>query len=120
MIEAIEWFSTNIAIYFRTCVSVGAWHPQILEHHFWHPRILTLFILHNGIVDTVQDFLIKLGIKPIMHLLKISILSLNIVIIRLTKIMNNLVKVLKILSFKVIFQCLKWVESLQFFFVKNI
>ena len=32
-------------------------------------------------------------------------------VVRLTKIMNNLVKDLKILSFKVIFQCLRLVES---------
>ena len=37
--------------------------------------------------------------------------SLNNDLVRLTKIMNNLVKDLKILSFKVIFQCLKLVES---------
>ena len=65
------------------------------------------------ILETVQDFLIKLGIKPLMHLLEISIFSLNNDLVRLTKIMNNLVKDLKILSFKVIFQCLKLVESLQ-------
>ena len=40
-------------------------------------------------VDTVQDFLIKLGIKPCMHLWEISILSLNNVIVRPTKIMNR-------------------------------
>ena len=34
-------------------------------------------------------------------------------LIRLTKIMNNLVKDLKILSFKVIFKRLKLVESFQ-------
>ena len=38
---------------------------------------------------TVQDFLIKLGIKPGTHPLKISILSLYNVIIRSTKIMNR-------------------------------
>ena len=48
-----------------------------------------------------------------MHLLKTSIFSLNNDLVRLTKIMNNLVKHLKILSFKVIFQCLKLVESFQ-------
>ena len=32
--------------------------------------------------DTIQDFLIKLGIKPCLHVLKISIFSLNHVIIR--------------------------------------
>ena len=40
-------------------------------------------------VDTVTDFLIKLGIKPCMHLLEISIFSLNDVIVRPTKIMNR-------------------------------
>ena len=73
------------------------------------------------ILETVQDFLIKLGIKTLMHLSKISIFSLNNDLVRLTKIMNNLVKDLKILNFKVIFQCLKLVESFQFFFsVRNI
>ena len=64
-------------------------------------------------IETVQDFLIKLGIKPLMHLLELSIFSLNNVLVRLTKIMNNLVKDLKILSFKVIFQCLSLVKSFQ-------
>ena len=41
------------------------------------------------VVETVQDFLIKLDIKPLMHLLKISMFSLNNVILRLTKIMNR-------------------------------
>ena len=78
-------------------------------------------IFGGGRVDTVQDFLIKLGIKPRMHLLEISIFSLNNDIVTLTKIMNNLVKGLKILSFKVIFQCLKLVESFpQKISVKNI
>ena len=40
-------------------------------------------------IETFQDFLIKLDIKPLMHLLKISIFSLNNVILRLTKIMNR-------------------------------
>ena len=64
-------------------------------------------------LETVQDFLIKLDIKPPMHLLEISIFSLNNDLLRLTKIMNNLVKDLKILYFKVIFQCLKLVESFK-------
>ena len=37
-------------------------------------------------LDTVQDFLIKLGIKPHMHLWEINIFSLNNVIVRPTKI----------------------------------
>jgi hypothetical protein len=45
-------------------------------------------------VETVQDFLIKLGIKPriSMHVLEMCIFSLNHVIVRPTKIMNNLLK----------------------------
>ena len=64
-------------------------------------------------LETVQEFLIKLDIKPLMHLLKISIFSLNNDILRLAKIMNNLVKDCKICTFKVIFQCLKLVESFK-------
>ena len=70
-------------------------------------------IRDRSIVETVQGFLIKLDIKPLMHLLEINIFSLNNDLVRLTKIMNILVKDLKILSFKVIFQCLKLVESFQ-------
>jgi len=52
-------------------------------------------------LDTVQDFLIM---KPCMHLVEISIISLINFTIRLTKIMNNLLKDLRILIFKVILQ----------------
>ena len=64
-------------------------------------------------VETVQDLLFKLDIKQLMHPLETSIFSLNNDLFRLTKIMNNLVKDLQILSFKVIFQGLKLVESFQ-------
>ena len=67
----------------------------------------------TSLIDTVQKFLIKLGIKPLMHLLEISIFFIDNDLVRLTKIMIKLVKDLKILSFKVIFQCLKLVESFQ-------
>ena len=41
-------------------------------------------------LESVQDFLIKLDIKTLMHLLKISTFSINdVIIIRLTKIMNR-------------------------------
>ena len=73
----------------------------------WPP----FFNCMTSVVETVQDFLIKLDIKPLMHLLKISIFSLNNDTVRLTKIMNNLVKDCKIRTFKVIFQCLKLVKS---------
>ena len=41
------------------------------------------------LLESVQDLLIKLDIKPLMHLLEISTFSLNNVIVRLTKIMNR-------------------------------
>ena len=63
------------------------------------------------LVDTVQDFLIELDMKPCMHLVEISIFSLNNVTVRLTKIMNNFLEHLKIRIFKVISQCWKLVES---------
>ena len=40
-------------------------------------------------LETFQDLLIKLGIKPLMPVLEISMFSLNNVIVRLTKIMNR-------------------------------
>ena len=40
-------------------------------------------------LDTVQDYLIKLGIKSCVHILEISIFSLNHVIVRPTKIMHE-------------------------------
>jgi hypothetical protein len=70
-------------------------------------------------LDTVQDFLIKLGIKLCLHVLKISILSLNHVIVRPTKIMNklnNILKICKNCTFKVTFQHQKPMESFWFFF----
>ena len=63
--------------------------------------------LHLNIyqIESVQEFLIKLDTKPCMHLVEISIFSLNHVIVRLTKIMNNLLQHLKIRTFRVIFLC---------------
>ena len=68
-------------------------------------------------LQSFQDCLIKLYIKPLIHLLEISTFSLNNVIVRLTKIMNNPGKDFKILIFKVIFQYQKLIESFQFFFL---
>ena len=44
---------------------------------------------HTHTLESVQDFLIKLDMKPCMHLVEIGIFSLNLVIVRLTKIMNR-------------------------------
>ena len=43
----------------------------------------------NLVGTTIQDFLIQLDMKPRMHLVEISIFSLNNVTIRPTKIMNR-------------------------------
>ena len=81
--------------------------------NYYHESIMPWNILIASMVESVQDFLIKLDIKPPMHLLEISSFSLNNDLVWLTKIMSNLVKDLKILSFKVICQCLKLVKSFQ-------
>jgi hypothetical protein len=57
------------------------------------------------------DFSIKLCIRPHKHLLEINIFSLNDVIIRPTKIMKNLLKDCKILTFIVLFQHQRLTES---------
>ena len=46
-------------------------------------------IKNASAIDTVTDFLIELGMKPCMHLVEISIFSLNHVIIRPTKIIKD-------------------------------
>ena len=58
-----------------------------------------------GILESLQDFLIKLDMKPCMHIVEINIFPLNRVIIRLTKIMSNPLEHLKICTFKLIFPC---------------
>ena len=59
-----------------------------LIYVFFYLLIVT-YACTKYVVETIQDFLIKLGIKPLMHLLEISTFSLNNVIVRLTKIMNR-------------------------------
>ena len=63
-----------------------------------------------GELDTVTDFLIELGMKPCMHLIEISIFALNDVTARLTKIMNNLLEHLKILTSKSFFSVENWLN----------
>ena len=48
-------------------------------------------LIHAGL-DTIQDFLCNLGMKPHMYLVEISIFSLNHVIVRPTKIIKDLRK----------------------------
>ena len=92
----------------------------LLQPKTWHGHRLHC-VSSRAWLETIQDFLINLGIKPLMHLLEISIFSLNNDPVRLTRIMNNLVKDLKILSFKVIFKRLKLVKYFQkIISVKNV
>ena len=56
--------------------------------------------LRRELVETVKDFLTELDMKPGMHLVEITIFSLNNVTVKFTKIMNNLLEHLKILIFK--------------------
>ena len=59
---------------------------------------LTVLFLDKTCNRVLSRFLIELDIKPGMHLVEISIFSLNNVTVKLTKIMNNL-EHLKILIF---------------------
>mgnify|MGYP007023062567 CR=1 FL=1 len=45
--------------------------------------------MHTYVLESIKYFLIKLDMKPCLHLVEISIFSLNLVIVRLTKIMNR-------------------------------
>ena len=78
--QLILWFKSN------GDTSIGLFHL-----HLVYPFVYQFYTGMTALVETVQDFLVKLGIKPLMDLLKISIFSLNNDIVRLTKIMNNLV-----------------------------
>ena len=42
------------------------------------------------VIESFQDFMIELDMKPHIHVVEISIFSLNNVTVRLTKIVNNL------------------------------
>ena len=75
----------------------------------FNPLVWKLYVSEAGL-DTVKDFLIKLDMKSRMRLVEISIFFLNNVTVRLTNIMNNILEHLKILIFKVIFQCQKLVR----------
>ena len=63
-------------------------------------------------LDNLQFFLLELDMKPHMHLVEIRICSPNQVIVRPTKIINNVLNHCKILIFKVIIR--HW-KSVQYF-----
>ena len=67
--------------------------------HFHHYGLFTgnklwkiKFLRSQYVLDTIQDFLCNLGIKPHMHLVEIGIFSLNHVIVRPTRIIKDLGK----------------------------
>ena len=49
-----------------------------------------IILSYGCTIDTIQDFLCKLGMKPHIHLVEIRIFSLNRVIVRPTKIIKDL------------------------------
>ena len=92
----------------------------LLGESFWQKDSLVTFILFELYLRDRPRFFGQVGHQTTNASIgNKHIFSLNNYIVRLTKIMNNLVKVLKILIFKVIFQCWKSVESF-WLFLKNI
>ena len=108
----------------------SGWVTRVQKHAYVYMNMIVnwkfdLGLFNNYVdrkrVESFQDILIKLDMKTPMHLVEISIFSLNNVTGRLTKIMNNLLEYLKILIFKFIFQCGKLIASFQKkFSLKNI
>ena len=95
-----------------TCRHLDKNHTKLPESEQFFTRFhhknenIAVFSSGTSKLETVQDFLIKLNINPLMHLLETGIFSLNNDLVRLTKIMKNLVKDLKIrfdLIFKVLY-----------------
>ena len=65
------------------------YHHSVPNSQKLPPEICSKSALQLCILESVQDFLIKLDMKPCMHLVEISTFSLNLVIARATKIMNR-------------------------------
>ena len=82
-----NWIRSNLlctlgCIYVFSCIA------SRLEQRSWGCQ-KNRYCPNASTIETVQDFLIKLDIKPFMHLLEIGIFLLNNVIFQLTKIMNR-------------------------------
>ena len=65
---------------------------MLLQKGFPHIVLPYLLCCIARPLDTIQDFSCKLGMKPGVHLLEISIYSLCHVIVRPTKIIKDLLK----------------------------
>ena len=68
------------------------WSAAIDHHAAMYAEKNPTLMLAHCVLDTIQDFLFKLGMKARMHLVEISIFSLNHVIVRPTKIIKDLCK----------------------------
>ena len=101
-------FSKNVFRFSKTSLTVHIVH---LYCEYYEINLCKSFLVAEAYLDTVQDFLIKLGIKPHWNILEISIFSLNHVVVRPTKIMNSLLKDFKIRTVKSNFQHQRSTES---------
>ena len=90
------WKKNNFAFFFQ-------WVEILMITLVSSPKNPSYTIIYA--IESVQDFLIKLDMKPGMYVVEISIFSLNHVIVRLTKIMKNQLEHLKICTFEAIFLC---------------
>ena len=73
----------QVTLFYNHYYQKMVWKTDEQENYFRAPTYL---------LDTIQDFLCNLGMKPHMHLVEISIFSLNHVIVRPTKIIKDLRK----------------------------
>ena len=80
--------ATNVLLTYVTKYT----HPTYLSGYVHILMVKSRFpyCIHRYILDTIQDFLYNLGMKPHMHLVEIGIFSLNHVIVRPTKIIKDL------------------------------
>ena len=80
---------------------------------------MTHGFMASKLLDTMKDFLCKLGMKLNMCLVKIIIFHYILCNVRLTKIIKDFLKVCKILIIKFIFQCQESAESFCLFFFQD-
>ena len=80
-----RWLRTEI------CEFVELVHEKLIIENIYNIRSFWNY-LSTYILDTIQDFLCKLGMNPHMHLVEISIFSLYHVIARPTKVIKDLRK----------------------------